>query len=423
MQPASSSSEDDDDESSIEQSINSKNHIATTSNKEHNPVSFDELPSEDSCLEDSDDDDDSDSDDESGGGGGGGSSSSSVPSDDDSESNATEDSNREVADGSEYGHHVEAVEEEISLAHRLDSKRNRGVVRNTDAGMVKSEALALARRRLQELKEKKKKKVKQQEIRKNADEASTSFFLTDENEGSDDDNEEGDNDKQQIDDEAPTERPKKKSKHAPTIASSLRSDYFQRGAPNLNASGVGVEVGANRYKPRDPRMEASSLTSATGGNGVVDTDVFDRRYEFLEAIQDKEIDSLKERCKAWKLKGKKGTSKRRKLGLTFGEKTAEDDTEELERLMRERAERRESRLKKTARRSVNKKMKDEVASGKRGAYYLKKRDRKRMEMEAKFEELKKSGGNDALNKVLAKKRKKKRSKDASLMPRDMPFSR
>jgi len=128
---ASSSSEDDDDESSIEDSMN-KNYIATTSNKEHNhnQYSFDELPSEDSCGEDSDDDDDFDSDDISSGDGGGSSSSSSVPSDDDSESKITENSNREDTNGSEYGHHVDAVKEEFSFAHhRLDSKRNRGVKR------------------------------------------------------------------------------------------------------------------------------------------------------------------------------------------------------------------------------------------------------------------------------------------------------
>lgn len=431
MQPASSSedddysSDDDDDTGIVDRSIHSKNRTtaSTTSNNERNPVSFDELPSDDSCL-----DDDSDSDN---GSGSGGSSSSSVPSDDDSDSDAppedrsnNSNSNNinndddDYNDGNNNGYRThETTEEEPSLAHRLDSKRNRGVVRNTYAGTAKIEALALARSRLHELKEKKKKKA-----RKTAARTTNAAFFVDEHAAGDGTDGDG------GDAETPPpvdrrERTGKKSRHAPTSASSLRSDYFQRGAPNLNASGVGVEVGANRYRPRDPRMEASTLTSATGANGVVDSDVFDQRYGFLEEIQDKEIAGLKERCRAWKLKGTKGTKKRRKMGLNFGEKSAEEDVEELERLMQERAERREDRLKRTARRSVNKKMKDEVASGQRGAFYLKKRDRKRMEMEAKFEELKKSGGNDALNKVLAKKRKKKRSKDASLMPRDMPFSR
>ena len=43
----------------------------------------------------------------------------------------------------------------------------------------------------------------------------------------------------------------------------------------------------------------------------------------------------------------------------------------------------------------------------RGSCYLEKRDWKRMEMEAKSEKLKESGGNHMVNKALAKKRKKK----------------
>lgn len=35
-------------------------------------------------------------------------------------------------------------------------------------------------------------------------------------------------------------------------------------------------------------------------------------------MQDKEIDNLKKRVNAWKTPGKKGTQKRRKLGLTQG---------------------------------------------------------------------------------------------------------
>ena len=43
-------------------------------------------------------------------------------------------------------------------------------------------------------------------------------------------------------------------------------------------------------------------------------------------------------------------------------------------------------------------------------------------MEANFDKFKKSGGDDMVNKVLVKKRKKKSSKNTSLMPRDMLFS-
>lgn len=404
------------DSSIIKQrSIKSKSTTRPPTTDHH----FDELPSEDSCLDDSDDDSVQD---ESTGKHGGApvsssSSCASSSSDDDGDDSSPEghdddDNDNEDEERKPNGSYgtLEA-EETASLAHQLDARRNRGIVRKVGASTKKSDALALARKRLRDLKEKNAKKKEKDAGRGGT--ATKSFFVEEESDG----------ESSSSDAETRTENgrhppKKKKSKHRPTTASSLRADHFLRGAPNLNASGVGIEVGANRYRARDPRSEASHLSTTT----VNDTDVFERRYEFLEEIRDGEIETLKDKCRAWKLRGTKGQKKRRRLGLTEGGGTAEGDAEELERLVRERAEGREDRLKRGARRSVNKKMKDDVASGKSGAYYLKKRDRKRMEMEAKFEKLKESGGDDAINKVLAKKRKKKRSKDASLMPRDMLFS-
>ena len=76
----------------------------------------------------------------------------------------------------------------------------------------------------------------------------------------------------------------KKSKHAPTEMSSKRRDFYSR-KTDLNSSGIGVSIGANKYKPRDPRMVSLS--------GHLDADLFEKRYGFLDEVsvssQDREI--------------------------------------------------------------------------------------------------------------------------------------
>ncbi|KAL7471874.1 hypothetical protein ACHAXS_012181 [Conticribra weissflogii] len=69
----------------------------------------------------------------------------------------------------------------------------------------------------------------------------------------------------------------KKSKHAPTEMSSKRRDHFARvRKSDLNSSGIGVSIGANKYKPRDPRMVSLS--------GHLDADTFEKRYDFLDDV-------------------------------------------------------------------------------------------------------------------------------------------
>lgn len=93
-----------------------------------------------------------------------------------------------------------------------------------------------------------------------------------------------------------------------------------------------------------------------------------------------------------------------------------DDQEELKRLLQERAERKRSQISSAAKRSVKKKIREEVASGKRAAYYPKRNELRRMEMEAKFEEIHKRGGDDAVDKAIAKRRKKNVAKSHKMMP-------
>merc|ERR1711966_567142 len=140
----------------------------------------------------------------------------------------------------------------------------------------------------------------------------------------------------------------------------------------MNSSGLGVSIGANKYKARDPRMNSLS--------GHLDADLFERRYEFLNEVQDKEIEKHKRRVKAWAEPGKKGQKQRRKLGLTRdGVGSPDDDRETLARLLQERAERNKAKVLRGAKRAVKHKLREEVAAGTRGAYYPKRSELKRME--------------------------------------------
>jgi len=199
----------------------------------------------------------------------------------------------------------------------------------------------------------------------------------------------------------------KKSKHAPTEASSTRSAFYSRGAPLLNSSGIGVEIGAHKYKPRDPRM--SSMT------GHLDEQHFAHNYEFIQEMRAAEIEKLKQRISVRKATGKKGQKARKRIGLTNEDTTIEDDKAELLRLSQEMKEWERSQVVREAKQSVNRKLRQEVESGQRGAYHVRRKDRKKLELEAKFDVLRKKGGDKAVDKVLEKKRKKNKSKDTSLM--------
>ena len=72
-----------------------------------------------------------------------------------------------------------------------------------------------------------------------------------------------------------------------------------------------------------------------------------------------------------------------------------------------------------ARRTVKEKLKKDVATGKHGAYYPKRSELRKMEAEAKFEEIKKRGGDEAVDKAIAKRRKKNVAKEAKSMPSHM----
>ena len=249
--------------------------------------------------------------------------------------------------------------------------------------------------------------------RTNSNNRPTSHDDDDGDDGDDDEHDDGDRDRHRHPSSGGPKR--KKSKHAPTEVSSRRRDYFARGRPDLNSSGIGVTIGANRYRARDPRTVSLS--------GHLDADAFAGRYGFLDEMQEGEIETLKRRVSAWKTSGKKGQKERKRLGIVAtgggGGSTLEADTEELTRLLQERAERKRADVVRAARRTVKEKLKKGVATGKHGAYYPKRSELRKMEAEAKFEEIKKRGGDEAVDKAIAKRRKKNVAKEAKSMPSHM----
>jgi len=197
---------------------------------------------------------------------------------------------------------------------------------------------------------------------------------------------------------------KKPSKHAPTEISSKRSDFMKQSRTTATLRGVGVKLKAG-YKPMDPRL--SSM------HGLLNVDHFERNYEFLQELRDKEIQQLRERVAAYKVKGQRGQRLRKKLGITKTDAALEEDRAKLKQLEQQKADFARSQIERAAKRSVKKKLQQEVAEGKRSAYFLKRNEKKRLELEAKYEEIRKRGGDAAVDKAVAKRRKKNKSRDAS----------
>mmetsp|Transcript_4822 Transcript_4822/g.13951 ORF Transcript_4822/g.13951 Transcript_4822/m.13951 type:complete len:418 (+) Transcript_4822:74-1327(+) len=283
-------------------------------------------------------------------------------------------------------------EEDVPLHERLLKKENRGR-KSTFRREQKSRALEEATKRLASFKELKQRKKDQQ---KNSD-------------GKD----QVDKQRQRSTNDGATKPKKKKNKHKPTEVSSKRADFFGRGARRLNESGLGVDIGAHRYKPMDPRLSTLS--------GHFDEDRFHSNYEFLEEMRNKEIGQVRKRIAAHKATGNKGNRKRRKLGITQADgshsSTLEEDVARLKSLTQARADLERRKIDRAAKQSVKRKIREDVESGKSGAYYLKRKEKKRLELEARFEEIRKLKGEKGVEKILEKKRKKNKSRDASFLSR------
>ncbi len=357
-----SSGSDDSDSSDEEDDYGSK----SMSNKAEDPPRRRKQTANNSKSGSSDDNDDSDSD--SG----------------DSEGRADSNSEKEQAGNSDSDddsdqEDLSSDEEDAPLHQRVLKKEERGSMQRSSRRERKSKALEEATKRLASFKEaqRRKKESGEEKPSKKTPEA------------------------------AP--KKKKKNKHKPTEASSKRADFFARGARRLNESGLGIDIGAHRYKPMDPRQ--SSLS------GHFDEDRFHKNYAFLEEVRNKEIGQVRKRIAAHKATGKKGNRMRNKLQMIEADgghsSTLEEDVARLKELTQTRADLERRKIDRAARQSVKRKIREDVESGKSGAYFLKRKEKKRLELEARFEEIRKRGGEKAVEKILTKKRQKNKSRDAS----------
>jgi ribosomal RNA-processing protein 36 len=365
MEAASSSGSDNDDDSSVSVSSSSDNDDSSSVvEQQQPPLSSQESKRHPKAAQEQEDSSDSDSD--------------SVDSDNNQEGSDDESSSSNNDSSDEEDHQEDVVTTSLSLDQRLQKQEQEGVSLSAVRAR-KAKALQVAAERIAKLKKKK----QQQHDRDNGGSSSSD---------------------ESDDDSASKNKKSKKSKHKPTEVSSKRSDFFKRGARNLNESGIGVEIGAHRYKPMDPRM--SSLS------GHFNEEQFDNNYEFVNELRAKEIARLKKCVQAYKVTGRKGKELRRKLNITGG--SLEEYQEKLKALQAEKANQDRRKLERVAKSSVKKKIREEVAQGKRGVYYLKRKEQKRLELEAKFDELRKRGGDKAVDKLVAKKRRKNKSRDAGL---------
>ncbi|OQR89354.1 hypothetical protein THRCLA_22709 [Thraustotheca clavata] len=138
---------------------------------------------------------------------------------------------------------------------------------------------------------------------------------------------------------------------------------------------------------RDPRF--------SGASGKLNEDLFRKSYAFVEDYKNQELEQVKKQLK-------KAKSKTRKESLK----------EELVTRKQERAETKRAGRIREATHKRKREEREAVAQGK-NAFYLKRKDKKQVELKAKYEELQESG---RLSKFMAKRRKKNANKDHRWLP-------
>ena len=204
---------------------------------------------------------------------------------------------------------------------------------------------------------------------------------------------------------------KKVSKNRPTESSSKRADFYNNRA-SLNESGIGVELGAHKYKPNDPR--GSNLV------GHFNEEQFSHNFSFLRELQQQEIGQIKKRIAARQATGRNGQKKRKALGIA-GEGSLVDDKARLKELKQKFADEERHMIDVAAQRAVKKQLRDKSAAiGK--PIYAKRNELKRMTYEAKLDEVRKRRGDKAVEKIVTKRRKRIKSRDSKRLAggRDMP---
>lgn len=201
---------------------------------------------------------------------------------------------------------------------------------------------------------------------------------------------------------------KKKSKHRPKEVSSSHKQYVKerkQNLKNLANNGISSDViqSTQMYKPRDPRMDSLC--------GHYDVNVFEKRFAFLEEMEDQELDNLKDRIKAKKLSKRKGKDVAlQELGLTEHELTGtlEEDQAQLSKLSNRKGHRQKERKTRSTKQDMKQSIQKAVESGKQAPFYLKRKDIQKKILEDEYEHISKT---KSIDKVMEKKRRKIASKE------------
>ena len=307
-----------------------------------------------------DDDDDDDDDDES----------DSSSSDDDEDGNPNEDDHRTNLSLQERLQHD--VSREGAIMRRTKQKRAEKQERKVNALQAAKQALLMH----------KKSKTREQLM---------------DNDDDDNTNDGKDRTQTKVTSSSTAEPKKHRSKHAPAEVSSLRRDNVGHGRFNKTTSmsaGLAVDVRANLYKPLDPRVSSMS--------GHFDEDNFARNYAFLQEMREKEISQLERQVKSRRTKNGR---RRKKYTTTLGQ-----DMEALALLKQQNRQAKQRRVQRDAEKKVKQKIKEQVSkTGK--AFFLKKRDKRKLELEARLESM----PHAEQQKLLERRRKKNKSRDSKRM--------
>jgi ribosomal RNA-processing protein 36 len=213
------------------------------------------------------------------------------------------------------------------------------------------------------------------------------------------------------------DKKRSKGKHAPTEVSSKKRDFYSRQhTSSLGSRGINFEAASivHHYKPRDPRSMMESSTTASGKRQR-----YDKEYEFLDDIIKAEIETLKERIAARKITGARGKRARRRLNIC-NDGNLEEDQRKVKQLKEQLTQRLRAAAERDAKVTLKQKMEQDIAEGKKPVQFLKRKERRKVELETTFEELRKRGGDAAVNKAIAKRRKKNASKDHKYVPLTHP---
>jgi rRNA biogenesis protein RRP36 len=264
-----------------------------------------------------------------------------------------------------------------------------------------------------------------------------------------------------------SDKSKKKSKHAPTLMSSKRSEFYHRQRLDLQGGGVSaigtnIQAHTNIYKGRDPRSIIDVTASSTndqkyshskrGGKKLLESikgtsnNMNDHQYEdyaFIQEMRNEEMQTLQKRIKARQLTGRKGQEQRRRYNVQNDDDGLINDQRELHQLQQEKANFERKLLDIATKRAVQQRLREtnvtrrhnhtnEVASEtghqidddndddvhhpptqKSSKYVPKVRELKRMYLETKYDLLsQQQKGKNTIDKMILKKHIKNKSKDS-----------